>query len=196
MKNSQTKYENIFNFPHDWQFNACLNWSDAPLELYTIGYKEAADNLIDKVFSERYMQNALVYPICFLYRQYIELRLKEIIRSGRILLDEGTGFPQHHRINKLWETAKEIIKKVFSDEKEHPDLSLIEHVISEYSKIDPDSFSFRYPFDKSGKNILEGINYINLRHLSEYIDKFGEAIDNISFVISVSLDHKNEFSDF
>lgn len=154
MKNTKKKFETIFKASHDWQCNACINWSNDPLEIYTIGYKEAADNLVCKVFEERFMQDALVYPICFLYRQYIELRLKEIIRSGRTLLDEGTGFPQHHKINTIWTTAKEIINKVFSEEEEKPDLSLIEHVISEYSQIDPDSFSFRYPFDKYGNNLL------------------------------------------
>ena len=196
MKKQEKEFEPLFTSAHDWQFNTCLNWSHDPLEIYTIGYKEAADSLVNKIFEERHMDDALIYPICFLYRQYIELRLKEIIRSGRTLLEEGTGFPQHHKISTLYQTAKEIIKKVFSGEKEYPDLSFVDHIISEYSQIDPESFSFRYPFDKSGKNLLEGITHINLRHLSENINRFGVMIDNISFAISVYLDHKREFSEF
>lgn len=196
MKKQKKEFEPLFTSAHDWQFNTCLNWSHDPLEIYTIGYKEAADKLVNKVFEERHMQDFLIYPICFLYRQYIELRLKEIIRSGRTLIEEGTGFPQHHKISSLYQTAKEIIKKVFSGEGESPDLSFVDHVISEYSQIDPESYSFRYPFNKSGENLLEGITHINLRHLSENIERFGEMVDNISFAISVYLDHKREFSEF
>ena len=186
----------LFTSADDWQFNSCLNVSNDPLEIYTIGYKEAADRLANTIFEERQLQDALIYPICFLYRQYIELRLKEIIRSGRTLIEEGKGFPQHHKISILYQTAKEIIKKVFSDDSEPPDLSFVDHIISEYSQIDPESFSFRYPYDKSGRNLLQGTTHINVRHLSENIKSFGEVIDNISFAISVYLDQKREFSEF
>ena len=169
------EFEPLFTSSHKWQANTCLNWSHDPLEIYTIGYKEAADRLVDT----RHMQDVLIYPICFLYRQYIELRLKEIIHSGRTLLKSGKGFPQHHKINALYQTAKEIIEKVYSDHENPPKLSLVEHIIAEYSRIDLSSFSFRYPFDKFGKNLLEGITHINIRHLSESIKKFGQIIDDI-----------------
>ncbi len=195
MKKQKRQIEPLFTSADDWHYNACLNWSHDPLELYTIGYKDGADRLVNAVLESKNMQDALIYPICFLYRQYIELRLKEIINSGRMLLGEGRGFPQHHKISSLYETAKEIIKEVYSGE-ELPDLSLVDHVVSEYSDIDPDSFSFRYPFDKSGRNVLGCITHINLRHLSNIIKEFGEVIDNISCAISVCLDHKREFSEF
>lgn len=135
-------------------------------------------------------QDALVFPICFLYRHYIELRLKEIITSGRSFLDENDTFPQHHKIQHLWELAKTITKKVFFDKKEPLDLSIAEHVISEFSKLDPGSFAFRYPVDKVGENTLNGISHINVRRVANYIDKFSDSIDAISMEISVYLDHK------
>jgi hypothetical protein len=196
MKKKKQEFDPIFKSGEDWRYNACLNCSNDQLEVYTIGYKEAADRLVKSVVENRYMLDALIYPICFLYRQYIELRLKEIIRSGRTLLENGAGFPQHHKLQPLYLTAKEIIKKAFSEEEHPPDLSLVDHIIAEFSEIDPESISFRYPFDKSGRNLLEKITHINLKHLSENIDQFGEHIDTISFVISVYLDHKREFNNF
>lgn len=184
--------EPIFSSDHDWHCNACLNWSDDTLELYIIGYKQAADNLVGQIVNGGRYQDALVFPICFLYRQYIELRLKEIIKSGRSLLDENGTFPQHHKIQHLWELAITIIKKVFSDKKEPLDLSIAAHVISEFSKLDPDSFAFRYPFDKTGKSTLDSISHINIRKVANYIDKFSDCIDSVSMGISVYLDHKRE----
>ena len=114
-----TILEPIFTSDHDWHCNACINWSHDALELYTMGYKEAADNLVEQIVEGGILQDALVYPICFLYRQYIELRLKELIKSGRRLLEENGMFPQHHKIEHLWELAVTIMNKVFIDETEH-----------------------------------------------------------------------------
>lgn len=137
-------------------------------------------------------QDALVFPICFLYRQYIGLRLKEIIKSGRSLLDENGSFSQHHRIQNLWNLVVTIINKVFSEELEPLDLSISSHVITEFSKLDPDSFAFRYPIDKSGENSLDGIRHINVRRLADYINAFAGIMDVATTGISVYLDHKRE----
>ena len=95
--------EPIFTSDEDWHCNACLNWSDDALELYVLGYKMAADSLVAQIIETGRYQDSLVFPVCFLYRQYIELRLKEVIRSGRRLLDEPGAFPQHHKIQHLWD---------------------------------------------------------------------------------------------
>jgi hypothetical protein len=174
-----------------------LNWSNDALELYVLGYKEAADSLVERVMETGRHQDSLVFPICFLYRQYIELRLKEVIQSGRRLLDEPGTFPQHHNIQHLWDTAVAILKKVSAGDIEPPDfLTLPSHVVAEFSKIDPDSFAFRYPSDKQGANPLEGLAHINLRRVAEYVNAFSNAIDAGSMAISVYLDQKNEFASY
>ena len=59
----------IFTSDVDWQCNACLNWSNDALELYVIGYKEAADKLVEYIIETAQHQDSLVFPVCFLYRQ-------------------------------------------------------------------------------------------------------------------------------
>jgi hypothetical protein len=196
-ENETLPIESIFTADDDWHCNACLNWSHDALELYVLGYKEAADSLVARVIETGRHQDFLVFPICFLYRQYIELRLKEVIQSGRRMLDEPGTFPQHHNIQHLWETAAAILKKVFGEDPEPPDfLSLPSHVVAEFSNIDPASFAFRYPSDKQGANPLEGLVHINLRRVAEYVNAFAEIIDAGSTAISVYLDQKNEFASY
>lgn len=195
-ENKGLPIEPIFTSDVDWQCNACLNWSHSTFEMYTMGYKEAADTVVAQVIDAGRHQDILVFPICFLYRQYIELRLKEIIRSGKILLDEPGDFPQHHRILDLWSIAIAILKKAFSQELEPPDLMVAKHVVSEFSKLDPESFAFRYPVDKKGVNSLEGLSYINLRRVAEYLDAFAMIMDACSMGISVYLDHKREMESY
>lgn len=83
----------LFSGDNDWKANACLNWSPDSLGLYIEGYREAADKLVHDVVESGTNQDILVFPISFLYRQYIELQLKHIIRESRILLEECKSFP-------------------------------------------------------------------------------------------------------
>jgi hypothetical protein len=70
-----------------------LNCSTPPAwDLYSIGYKMAADVLIEN--SGRY-PDFLIYPIVFLYRQYIELRLKQIIIQGNSIIDNSKVIPDY-----------------------------------------------------------------------------------------------------
>jgi hypothetical protein len=196
-ENETLPIESIFTADDDWHCNACLNWSHDSLELFVMGYKEAADSLVARVIETGRHQDTLVFPICFLYRQYIELRLKEIIQSGKRILDEPGKFPQHHNIQKLWETATPIMNRVFPEDQEPPNIvTLASHVVAEFSNIDPASFAFRYPSDKQGTNPLEGLAHINVRKVAEYVNAFAEVIDAVSSAISVYLDQKNEFQSY
>jgi hypothetical protein len=193
---SQLPIEPIFATDEDWHCNACLHPSYDTLELYAIGHKKAADILVTQVMKTGRHQDFLVFPICFLYRQYIELRLKEIIRSGRRLLDETGDFPQHHNIQHLWDCARMILKKVFTGDIEPPDyFSIASHVVAEFSKLDPNSFTFRYPTDKQGTNPLDGVTHINLRRVAEYVNAFAEVMEAGSTAISVHLDNKREMTE-
>ena len=186
------KIEPVFCADGDWQANACLNWSHDPIELYAIGFKEAGDRIVEYVLTKARDQDVLIYPIAFLYRHYIELRLKEIIREGRILLEEGNDFPKHHKIWDLWCTAKKIAIKAFENEDVPPDLKYAEHVINEFSRIDPESFSFRYPTTKQGDKTLDRVKYVNIRRLAMHVEELSRDLEGISTGISVYRDWQQE----
>lgn len=185
-------YESLFTSAEDVYNNACVNWSHDPLELYATAYKESAEKLVETVVSSQRHQDTFIYPIVFLYRQYIELRLKEIIREGGKLLEEPGNFPMHHRIHELWPIALKIVEKVYESEEGKPDFGFVEHVFKEFSKYDPESFSFRYPTDKKGNNPLAGLTRINVRCLAESIDRLAEILESLSAGISVYRDWQND----
>jgi len=160
--------------------------------LYIEGYRKAADDLSHKAIESRSDQDILIYPIVFLYRQYIELQLKRIIRESKVLLSEGNKFPQHHRIKDLWNDAKglmrNIIKKVDSSPKEYitnKDVRLIDEIIMDFVEVDPDSFSFRYPADKDGTNNLDGVTHINIRNLHDQMNRLTEQLEKYDLVVEL-----------
>ncbi|GAU08752.1 hypothetical protein [Desulfoplanes formicivorans] len=183
----------LFSFGEDCGSNACLNWTHDTIRLYINGYLKAAEELTHKVIETSSDQDILVYPIVFLYRQYIELNLKNIIKESRIILSEGCGFPEHHKIWNLWCVSnglmKKIINKIDKGIQEYitkEDTDCISKIIHDFANIDKESFTFRYPKDKNGHNNLDGIMYINLKNLhnnmkilAEKLGKFNSVIDLI-----------------
>lgn len=189
----------LFSSDKDWKANACLNWSHDTMSLYIEGYREAADKLVLEVIKSATDQDILVFPISFLYRQYIELQLKHIILESRIFLCEGKNFPEHHRIKDLWDTANSLMSKII---KYHDptinnyitkaDVQLIQTIITEFVKVDPDSYAFRYPKDKNGNKNLAGIKHINLRKLQDQMKILKENLDKYFLSVSLLRDYQNE----
>lgn len=189
----------LFSGGQDWRANACLNWSLDSMGLYIEGYREAADKLVHDVVETGTNQDTLVSPISFLYRQYIELQLKYIIRESRIFLEEGAKFPEHHRINDLWNTANSLMDKISKEHEQSiidyvtkEDIETIKLIITEFVKVDPESFAFRYPSDKKGNRNLDGIEYINLRKLHDQMEILKEKLDKYYLCVSLLRDFQDE----
>lgn len=164
--------DSIFSKESDWHNNACLNFSSDMSFGYIDGYKLAADLLISNVIETANNQDTLVYPIIFLYRQHIELLLKNIILHGRILQEETPNFPTHHNLMNLWNTVKGIIN--FALKKNNTkEIIQITNLLVEFSEIDPQSMAFRYPMDQKGNIHNPTMKYVNLR-------KFGEKMIIVS----------------
>jgi len=191
-----SKFEPLFKSDSDWKFNACLNFQHDMTYGYVEGYKIAAETLVEKIGSSHRNQDFLAYPIVFLYRHHIELLLKGIIDTGRKYLKGESGFPKHHKIENLWPEVKGMARKIIDQDISH-ECDFVDHVIREMSSVDPDSMSFRYATDKQGEKAASEVTNFSLKHFSEQISKASEILDNFDNMISISLDHKNEFmSDF
>ncbi|OGW83349.1 MAG: hypothetical protein A2987_01230 [Omnitrophica bacterium RIFCSPLOWO2_01_FULL_45_10] len=183
------KGDELFKSDIDWAHNACLNYTHDMSEVYISGYKLAGDVLVGYIKQKKCDQDLLVYPIGFLYRQYLELRLKDIIKLGIELYDMNNKMPTHHKIVELWALAKEILKKAWP-KGDIKDLAIIEKCIKEYAKADPASQSFRYSEDREGNKTLEGISHINLRNLANVIERISSLLDGASCGLSEELELK------
>lgn len=185
------KGEQLFKSDIDRWHNACLNYCHDSYELYTLGYKRAADLLAEHILRTRRNQDVLVYPLVFLYRQYIELRLKELIKSGNLLLETPRRIPPHHKIDELWEQCRKILEKIFPEENSE-DFSAVEECIIQFSEKDHISMAFRYPTDKKGKKLLPSLTHINLKNFSRIMDNLASLLDSVSMGISHYLDLKSD----
>jgi len=79
------------------------------------GYVRGAQILVRAVGEEERDQDFLVYPIVFLYRHYVELLLKEIIKRAPYLTDRELSEAEkrhleNHRLDLLWNDFKPLMK--------------------------------------------------------------------------------------
>lgn len=190
MKDKAITRKPLFMPDEDWHNNAKLNFSH-DFSLFAEGYKKAADILVANI-EENDGQDVdyLVYPIAFLYRHHLELRFKEIIKEGELLLAKSNRFPMHNKLDSLWERAKQIINEVWENEpRAVEEFWHIDHIVSELSMTDPKSDSFRFPVGTDGRNSLAGFNLINVRHLREEIEKTYEFL----YCVSAFLEESNDY---
>jgi hypothetical protein len=178
----------------DWQNNACLNicgrTGPANLWAYETGYKLAGDVLSGYVLSTGGDQDVLVYPIMFLYRHYLELRLKQLVYEGTQLLGNVSEYPHGHRLVELWSRCRPILAKVYAHD-DTADLDRAGKVIQEIDAYDGKGEAFRYSF-KGDTNYLEDLTHIHLRNAAEVMGRLGNMLDAASCGIVQKLDEKHE----
>jgi len=176
----------------NWETNACLNFTFDKWDTYAEGYRVAGDVLVQHVEKEKRHQDTLVYPIMFLYRQYIELRLKELIKVSGRLLDKDPKIPQHHDLMLLWQKVRPNLEAVWSSTETKDYHDAAEERLKEFCDIDRISFAFRYPEDKNGDPTLRGLQHINLSHLSEVMRAISHLLDGSSLGLGEYLQTKCE----
>jgi len=164
--------------------------------LYAAGFKRAAELLIANVRST-YEINTVIFPILFLYRQHLELSLKETIGYGYYLDEESKQVPGGHNLNNLWRQARAYICKNLSDVPVD-ELDNIERLIFDFHAIDPTSEGSRYPVIKKGKQGCRSTSFswdspnINLDELAAKMTTIGMFLDKVTNYLSVAQDLEAE----
>jgi hypothetical protein len=185
----------------DWTNNACLRQGDA--YAHREGYRRGAQILVTSVGATARDQDFLVYPIVFLYRHYVELVLKEIIRRAPYLIERELTVTEKkhlddHRLDFLWEDFKPMSSAISQvagwDELPKEDVEGIDHYIRQISEVDPRSYSLRYAYSKKGDPSLpKDLTHINLRHFGDLMERLSNYLWGIDVGMSAIEDMKHNY---
>ncbi len=181
----------LFEPGEDLWHNACVGWSRDQWIGYREGYKLGADLLFQHVAETRSKQDFLVYPIVFLYRQALEVALKHLLIQGRELLDQDEKLPNKHRLVPLWQSCRKILEHVWPGGPKQ-DLDAVTEVIEQFDEKDPGSFVFRYPVDTDGNTVHAKHELIDLRNLSEVVNRVYSLLDAAQCGISEYKEWKSD----
>ena len=141
------------------------------------------------------------HPIVFLYRHALELYLKAIILVGSDMLTlkdqpkmERQQLFKTHNMDKL----RQEVERVFAVYGWGWDLGnsnlgsvvYLRKVIGEFQKIDPGSYSFRYPVDTQGKASLEEDFRFNVFEFASILDDLFPTLRYV--VIAAPEEYQNQ----
>lgn len=174
--------DKVFTAADDWQMNACVNWGGG-WGLYAIGYKQAGDVLVERVAQDRGEADALVYPIVFSYRQYLELMLKDVLMEARRYYEIDKPFENDHSLLVHWDPLRELLSRRWPERPE--ELDAVEDNLRQFDAVDRGSFAFRYATSTKGvPSLPENMRHINLRNLSEVVARIGTFLEACATALS------------
>lgn len=168
--------------------------------VYATGYRDAADMLVDRAAGTGRHLDFLVYPIVFLYRQHIELMIKNLIRSLWLLLEKNPPNKQAglvgHRLGAFWAILRPLLEE-YAPGQSTAALEQTGSLIDELCAVDPESMGFRYPHgipDKTGARLptLSELTEVDLRNLKEVMGRIAALLGACEMSIDADLQRKAE----
>jgi hypothetical protein len=183
---------------HDSLFNAAGGTTSANLDLgvsreflYCEGYLKAARVLVNHSFSNEYDRHILIFPVAFLYRHHLELSLKDLIQTAHSLASGQPKNPKGHVLANLWEELKTMLGSLGESPKQN-DLDAVESYIEQLERVDKAGQAFRYAASNEGTPHLSQFNALDVRVLSEAMERLAGYLSGISYRLNLLLDHKEE----
>lgn len=158
---------------------------------YIEGYKNAADSLIDSAIINKDISfsNTVVFPIIFLYRQFIELSLKQIYivfcKGERELKQKNIN--NKHDLLAIWD----LIEADLYIDSDNEIIKIVKKYIVQYHNFDKKAEKFRYPIDKNFNKSIESEGKINLPNLKKRM----QELKNFFYGNYDVLDELNNFEE-
>lgn len=176
-------------------------WGDIEYQFdrYIYGYKESADLTISLALQSGENENldTSIFPACFMYRQYLELSLKDIYLSNSPDSKEEKVKAIkdcQHNLRKIWSRVRNLIVATYP--KENPDaLNAAESYVFQFSDEDVNSFSYRYPISKD-LALVRSEKVINLKNLADRMDELSEFLSSVSAGMAVKRDIESDMNSY
>lgn len=179
-----------------------IGWGDASQQyvLYMTGYKNAADTLIDHVLALKNVErlDTFIFPILFLYRQFIELELKWVfLVHSPADIPAKKAFIQEmkHDLCKLWSRIKPILLEEATPE-ERQDVDTVEDYVMQFDRLDKSSSSFRYPITMKLDQVLNDEQQINLPNLRQRMNELYHFFSGVDGKLSSIRDCKRDMEKY
>lgn len=190
--NLPNKHDKLFQEEMRFDYEDWLKKPANKFFLYSQGYKEAGKLLYEYCVDNSFYWNTLIYPLIFNYRQFIELRLKELIIMGYSFIEDEKDFADTHSLSKLWNTYRtEILIHIETIDEEI--LNNVEKIISQFNSEDPKSMCFRYPVTTAPRRQKSlSRDTIDIKNFKKVIDKLIYFFDWQWEMISYHQDLKEE----
>ncbi len=168
---------------------ACIGLNGGPYDFgdYALGYFEAAERLLRSIQEDRWGLNLMIYPLCFLYRQGIELGIKHLLMYTAPLFGEECTPEMSHSLTQNWGQLRAYLVRQrcqYTDEPLISETTLcwMDDVIADFVSTDLKSFVFRYPVDKNHKPYLQDKEHVNITQFAKFMGPLSQWFHDMILV--------------
>ena len=171
---------------------------------YEMGYLTAA-KLVGRIaiYSPSHT-DTLVYPIVFLYRHHIEIKIKALVEEGWYLRPDGEQFPldrltRSHNLEELGGYLNDTLVEIGLFSKGDQLLDAIGSYVTQIQKIDPKADAFRYSYTRTSAHrnrfakSFQGMETINIIDFCASVEKLTTCLEAIGCEIKLKM---NEYRDW
>ncbi|HDR8127637.1 TPA: hypothetical protein QC448_002846 [Bacillus cereus] len=154
---------------------------------YVKAYTESAEYLYDCMSKDRKLNWLLFIPMCYLYRNAIELAMKEILfeecsysfqESVKLMNDKK------HSILGLWNSIKVDIIKHAQAPEEDTTLANVQKYINQLHNIDGQADKFRYPTDKFMNLHFKTSKKLDIENIVNYFGELAAFLSGVCAMVS------------
>ena len=155
-----------------WEGNGTGAWSSM-----LWGYKNGLDALFEKYIKSAGDFNkidTLVYPICFLSRQIIELAIKYLFLKYSDSTEEQKKdfLNTNHNLHDAWQILRPFLSRIRKEVTTEVSIGEIEDIVLQMNDFDETSMRMRYPVAKDLKAMNNKAQWLDMHDLYNGIDYF------------------------
>lgn len=163
--------------------DAYLDWWEDRENALVDSYKRAADHLTELAIKENYHPEDHFFPACFLYRHWLELCLKRLVKEASSALTSKPDVVTNHDLEGLWKKLADLLPQ-FWPSLEPKVFEAARGVVMEFDAIDKAGTELRYATHKNGDatlgNAPKRVSMVNLYEVMKRLEFFlgccGEGI--------------------
>lgn len=151
------------------------------------GYSEAAEYLDDLIIEDSKLKEIYFFPMCYLYRNALELELKQIwFEECAFRFQERCKklLKSKHSFEKLWNMINQDLIQHSQGEGDKSVISYAKHYILQINALDASSCVFRYPINKHGKYYFTNNKYVDAKNVGEFLKEISEFLQCVDMMMS------------
>jgi hypothetical protein len=179
----------------DYFYQSVIGWKFSRRDYYPYikGYEETANLLGLKMESDPNLKS-LFLPMCYLYRNAVELGLKRILIEGcNYSYEDGKSLPgkNKHSVSKLWKEIKKEISE-YNSQNDSQTICDTEKYIIQFQGIDSDSNKFRYPVNKVLNFYYKNEKRYSITNVSSWFRELMNFLSGVDYKLSDIRDFEAE----
>lgn len=175
------------------------NYDSKKFYPYVKAYTETPEILCNMINKDSKLKGCLFIPMCYLYRNAVELSLKELLfEECSFGLNEALDLmsKKKHKILGLWNLIKEEIKEHANAPEDDKTIIDVENYIVQLNNFDGSSDKFRYPTDKHLNMHFETKKKFDIDNVNNYFGQLLSFLSAVNTEMSVYNEYKAEMKSY